>query len=108
MATYLDRYLAGEYNAVWSELTALGPAIRDEPLFADAQAVAHETMARARMNVETLIQRLTALGYHFISDALGEPPTPFLSPTQASLAEMRDLERTYGNLPLSVRNCFES
>ncbi len=34
--TYLERYRASEYEAVWAELVALGPAIRGEPLFADA------------------------------------------------------------------------
>ena len=107
MPTYLDRYLAGEREAVWAELTALGPAIRDEPLFADAQAVARETMTRARANVELLIERLTALGYHFISDALGPKPTPYAPPTGESLAELRDLEGQYGILPLSIETWYE-
>lgn len=107
MPTYLQRYLDGEREAVWAELTALGSAIRERPLFDDAQAVACETMMRARFNVETLLQRLTALGYHFVSEALGEPPAPFVTPTEASLAEMRDLEREYGSLPLSLTTWYE-
>jgi hypothetical protein len=107
MPTYLDRYLNGQHEAVWAELTALGPAIRQEPLFADAQAVARETMTRARANVETLVQRLTTLGYHFISDALGTAPTPYIPPDADALDEMRELERQYGALPLSITTWYE-
>lgn len=107
MTTYLQRYLADEREAVWAELTALGPAVRERPLFDDAQSVARETMTRARANVETLLQRLTGLGYHFISDALGEPPAPYIAPTAESLAELRDVEREYGPLPLSIATWYE-
>lgn len=107
MPTYLERYRAGERAAVWSELTALGPVIRDEPLFADAQAVARETMTRARANVELLVQRLTALGYRFIGDVLGPNPTPYAPPTAESIAALRDLERQYGILPLSIETWYE-
>ncbi|HLJ80791.1 MAG TPA: hypothetical protein VKT52_04840 [Ktedonobacterales bacterium] len=107
MPTYLERYLAGEREAVWAELTTLGPAIRDEPLFADAQAVARETMTRARANVELLVQRLTALGYRFIGDALGPNPTPYAPPTAESLATLGDIERQYGILPLSIEIWYE-
>jgi hypothetical protein len=106
MPTYLDRYLAGEREAVWSELTALGPAIRTEPLFADAYAVARETMTRARANVEVLVQRLTSLGYRFLGPALGEPPAPYVPPGEESLAELRDLEAQYGVLPLSIETWY--
>ena len=41
MPTYLDRYLSGEREVVWRELTALGPAIRDEPLFPNRERTAH-------------------------------------------------------------------
>ncbi|MEO8130493.1 MAG: hypothetical protein ABI822_25560, partial [Bryobacteraceae bacterium] len=33
---------------------------------ADASAVAHETMTRARANVATLIDRLTRIGFDFL------------------------------------------
>lgn len=63
--TYVERYLAGEYEPVWAELQALGEAIREEPLYSDALAVARETMWRVRENLETLIPRLVAIGYQF-------------------------------------------
>ncbi len=65
MGAYLDRYLSGECQAVWDELVGLGAAVREEPLYSDALAVARETMRRARANIETLIPRLRELGYEF-------------------------------------------
>ena len=63
--TFLERYKAGDRVAVWGELMALGEGVRDERYYADAWAVAVETMRRARHNVELLIQRLDASGYRF-------------------------------------------
>jgi hypothetical protein len=65
MPTYLDRYLAGEYEQVWDELMALGAAVREEPLYSDARAVTRETMRRVRANIETLVPRWEAIGYKF-------------------------------------------
>ena len=71
MITYLDRYQefasAGYENTrIWAELTSLGADIRHEPLFSDAKAVAHETMSRAKQNIEILIDRLQRLDYQFL------------------------------------------
>jgi hypothetical protein len=66
MPTFLERYQAGEHAAVWDELMSLGDAVRHEPYYKDAAAVANETMRRARHNVELLIQRLDAMGYRFL------------------------------------------
>ena len=63
--TLLRRYLAGEHEAVWAELTALGPSVRERRYFDDAWGVARETMRRARRNVELIIPRLDRLGYRF-------------------------------------------
>ncbi len=105
--TYLERYRNGERDAVWAELTALGAAIRDDPLYADARAVALETMTRARTNVALLVERLTTLGYRFVSDVLGAPPTPWVPPTTHSLADLRAFEQQHGPLPLSLHAWYE-
>lgn len=65
MSTFFERYERGEHEQVWNELVEMGPAVRDEPLFSDALAVARETMRRARANIEMLIPRLVAVGYQF-------------------------------------------
>jgi hypothetical protein len=65
MATFLERYQTGDHVAVWNDLMALGNGVRREPYYADALAVAAETMRRARHNVELIIQRLDAKGYRF-------------------------------------------
>ena len=65
MSSYLERYRAGEREQVWAELVALGPAVRDEAVFPDAQAVAREMMLRVRCNIAVLIMRLQQLDYQF-------------------------------------------
>lgn len=100
-ASYLGRYLAGDREAVWNELTALGPAIRQEPLFADATAVARETMTRARANVEMLLERLRTLGYRFVSKTPWEPPGAEM------LGRLRGIEDAFGTLPLSLTTWYE-
>jgi hypothetical protein len=67
LSNYYDRYQRGERIQVWSDLIALGEAVRQEPVYSDAVAVARETMTRARQNVETLITRLDGIGYEFVT-----------------------------------------
>ena len=67
MSNYDDRYQRGERIQVWSDLIALGEAVRREPVYSEAMAVARETMARTRQNVETLITRLDGIGYEFLT-----------------------------------------
>lgn len=104
---YLERYLHGEREVVWAELTALGPLVREEPLYTDAVAVARETMRRARHNIELLVARLTELNYRF--DLLEEPPDaePWDPPTPQDLAALDAAEQQYGPLPISVRLWYE-
>src|SRR5579859_7270575 len=70
MVSYLERYLQGECIQVWAELVALGEHVREEPVYADAWAVACETMRRVRQNIEGVIPRLRARGYVFVHDQL--------------------------------------
>jgi hypothetical protein len=74
MPTFLERYQAGDHMRVWADLEALGDAVREERYFADAQAVANETMKRVRDNAEVVVARLESLGYQFEShvDGIGE------------------------------------
>ncbi len=103
MATYLARYLAGEREQVWAELDALGAAVREEPLYADALAVARETMRRVRSNIETLVARLRDGGYW---SAYKE--SVYAAPTGEVEAEIARLEALIGGpLPISLRTFYE-
>lgn len=113
--TYLERYMAGEYEPVWTELVALRAAVRAEPLYTDALAVARETMRRVRYNIETLIPRLETLGYVFgygwvdpdeDTWAKANPP-PFSAPPRDVEARLLDFERRAGVLPLALRAFYE-
>ena len=57
--------MSGEHVEVWADLVTMGDRVRQEPVLGDAQAVADETMRRARQNIETLIPRLAEAGYRF-------------------------------------------
>ncbi|HMD70661.1 MAG TPA: hypothetical protein VKF41_04925 [Bryobacteraceae bacterium] len=72
MATFLERYQDGGRVALWDDLVALGEGVRHELYYADAAAVAAETMRRARHNVELLIQRLDGMGYRFLTQEIND------------------------------------
>jgi hypothetical protein len=91
-----DRYVAGEHEKVWAELTGLGDQIRRDPYAADALAVAYETMTRARRNVEILVERLRRLRYAFS----GRPHEP---PGRKVSNQIAQMEKLAGPLPLSLR-----
>jgi hypothetical protein len=115
--TYLDRYLAGECEPVWDELTVLGAAVREEPLYPDALAVARETMRRARHNIGVLMDRLRALGYAFGYDwweaefrdmlEVHPPPGLFVEPQPDVERKLAELEALAGPIPLSLRAWYE-
>jgi hypothetical protein len=114
MPSYLERYLAGEHEEVWAELTALGPAVRGPDLLTDAEAVARETMTRARRNVELLILRLESIGYEFglidreRNEYAYKYPGPHQSPDSGTNQQVLRLEAAVGPLPLSLRAWFET
>jgi hypothetical protein len=103
---YLERYRNGEYEQVWDELRALGPAVRDEPHYSQAREVAAETMRRVRRNCELLVTRLRSLGYIFGTYPDGSTgyytEGPLVPLTDANRAEMFELEEEAGPLPLSL------
>jgi hypothetical protein len=98
MPSYLERYRRGECEEVWAELVALGSRIREQPLFSDAQAVARETMTRARSNIELLVPRLTSLGYQF-----AHPDRVFVPADEEFRGFVTAIERRAGAVPLSLR-----
>jgi hypothetical protein len=115
--TYLERYLAGEYEQVWDELQAQDDAVREGPLYSDALAVARETMRRARYNIGVLIDRLRALGYAFGYDwwkaeyrdmlEVHPPPGLFVEPRPDVERQLAELEALGGPIPLSLCAWYE-
>jgi hypothetical protein len=100
--TYLDRYLAGDHERVWSELFLMGEEVRGPELFGDAWEVALETMRRVRANVETVQSRLAELGYPFL-----DPEGAHLPPRPGVAEEIARFEADFGRLPLSLRAFYE-
>ena len=78
MSRFLERYLDGQHEQVWTELVSLGPYVRREPEYRrQARLVAEETMRRVRENLERLVVELPRVGYVFANPdrVLGPPPT---------------------------------
>jgi len=99
---WLERYRAGESEAVWAELVALGASVREPSLADQALEVAHETMARARQNVEELRERLQSLGYEF-----HHPAGVYVPPSAEARRRLDKLESKVGPIPLSLRAFYE-
>lgn len=103
---YLERYHNGEYEQVWNDFQALGPTVRHEPNYTQAQEVAAETMRRVRRNCERLVSRLHALGYVFGTFPDGPrrsyPIEPLTPPSDTMRADCAELEAEAGPLPLSL------
>jgi hypothetical protein len=103
---FLERYRNGEYEQVWSELQTLGPLVRQEPYYSQAQDVATETMRRVRRNCERIVSRLHSLGYIFgtYPDGTSGYYTngPLVPPTEEILQGCTELEERVGPLPLSL------
>ncbi len=104
---YLERYRNGEHERVWSELQALGPAVRREPDYSQALEVALETMRRVRRDCEQLVSRLQHLGYAFGIYPDGShgyhPQGPLVPPSFRTLSDCAQLEDRAGSLPLSLK-----
>lgn len=103
---FLERYRRGEYEQVWAELVALGPAVRREPHLSQAREVAAETMRRVRRNCDVLVSRLRAAGYTFGVYADGSrgysSDGPLVPPPTSSRSDCSELEEQVGPLPLSL------
>jgi hypothetical protein len=95
---YLDRYLAGEHVAVWSELVALGDKVREEPLRAEAVRVCEVIVRHARFNLRTLHARLLEMGYQF-----ADPDAALVDAGPDATAKIEEIEQELGALPLIAR-----
>jgi hypothetical protein len=111
MSSILERYLDGEYEAVWEELVAGVDRFRQPILQTDALAVARETMHRVRHNLEALVARLTEQSYDFTKYTDGsicDWPKTFLETVKPEVAEiLAEIEAITGPLPLSLRVFWE-
>jgi hypothetical protein len=98
--SFYDRYQSGEHQQVWSQLVALGDAVRQEPVYSDARAVASETMRRARENIQTLIGRLHHIGYSFTSGR--DAGVAVARMLEGLAAQKPDLLKMAGSIPYDV------
>lgn len=103
MTSHFARYQAGEHDSVWQDLRALGPAVFDAPHREDAQAVACEMAARARRNVETLVDRLQADGFVATRNDDDATPRPAHFPPSDGAPALADwMEEEFAPFPMTV------
>ena len=99
---WLQRYQSGECEQVWNEMTGLGPDIRSRKYLTAAESVAHETMRRARSNIEVLVTRLNSMGYRF-----WEPDQMWQRPDEDEKEVWARLQEDGATLPLSLAAWIE-
>ncbi|MGD1913423.1 MAG: hypothetical protein ACFB2X_22050 [Rivularia sp. (in: cyanobacteria)] len=97
----LERYKAGECEAVWQELKNRGEtselSVKDEDL-----TVAGETMKRVKYNFNVIANNLIKLGFEF------EESEKVLVPAKPNVSNFLDeFEQQWSILPLSVRAWYE-
>ncbi|PZS11297.1 MAG: hypothetical protein DLM55_01900, partial [Acidimicrobiales bacterium] len=98
MGRWLERYRAGDRVQVWTEMTRLGADLRETQGWVDAVEVGRETMRRARVNVERLVDFLQVNGYQFAA------PDRIFTPPESDVSVQLDyLEESVGVLPLALR-----
>jgi hypothetical protein len=100
VTSYLRRYLAGEREAVWDELWALGPV--PTRLADDVSAVARETMQRAARHVRRIAEALPGLGH--IRRPRGYPLR--VPPTAEDHVALDELRTEIGGLPYAFDACL--
>src|SRR3954471_12549542 len=93
MASYHQRFLAGEHRGVWDELSGLGEV--PGPLADDVAEVARETMRRVARHVARIAEELEGLG-HVPDDARVPVHQP---PTDGDRADVNRLDAEIGGLP---------
>lgn len=103
MSNYLQRYRNGEHRNVWLELTGLGEAVRDEPVFQQAMAVAREAISRIESNLKLLYDRLLDCGYEF-----AYPDKALVVARPETTETIEEVENEIGVLPLSIRAWYET
>jgi hypothetical protein len=112
MANYLKRYKAGEHRQVWSELLSMGAAVRRPPLYAEAYAVALETMERVGENALILVPRLQSFGFEFGVYPDGAPFPGYrgahVPPPAGIIERINTVENIVGAIPLSLRAFWET
>jgi hypothetical protein len=100
VTSYMSRYIAGEHEAVWTEIRALGSVPDDR--VDDVQAVADETMRRVARHVARIAEHLGSLGFVPADERI----PVFEPPTDDDRAELDRLDEEMGGLPAAFAACL--
>lgn len=100
---FLQRYLNGEHEAVWSELVDLGPSALEPGCLAEATAIAREIVNRSRFNIERIANTLADIGFRY-----WHPDGPFQLADTASRRLLAEKEAAWGEFPLILRTWYDT
>lgn len=96
------RYDAGEHEAVWRELIALGIAARNEYCFPTVLSVVDAFIDRAIANLVRICDGLVDFGYAFMF-----PNEVLQLRSNDSDSCIDELEATFGEIPIVIRRWYE-
>ncbi len=107
---WLERYVGGEYQAVWTEIQTATSAKTGVELNAEIQGVVKEVMRRARKNIEVIVQRLHDSGYEFVDPSSKGylSRMPLVRPNESSPHFACWLGQLVGPLPLTIVEWIET
>lgn len=102
MTGFYKRYLDGEHEAVWAELSRSGLDVRSDQLRGDAYDVARAIVDRAYNNLSLIQRRLIDLGYQF-----DEPDSALVISSPKDICLLDDAEQRLGTFPVILRAWYE-
>ena len=100
MTSYLERFRAGEYEPVWTEIGRMTEVPADQ--IDDVTAVATETMRRVARHARRIADALAELDFKPGSERI-----PVVEPPSADeLADIAQLDQETGGLPIALAACL--
>lgn len=100
--SFYTRYEAGEHEAVWRELIALGDAARNEYYYPTVLSVVDAFIDRAIANLVLIRDCLMDFGYEFMF-----PEEVLQLRSNDSDSCIDELEATFGEIPIVMRRWYE-
>jgi hypothetical protein len=104
--TLLQRYIAGEYDQVYTEILALSEEAFVAPLADEIHQVLFEMFARVVHNLQIIHDALVARGYRFTTEIKYNMDRPLHSPlpeTDRMLGELDACVDPFGHVPIVLK-----
>lgn len=100
---FYEQYIAGEFEAVYDDISKLKQDAFSPEVFPEVEAVLNETFRRVAINLEIIHHELQNSGYVFRSNSLDQP----LSNTDNLLLKLDNTVNKYGFVPFSLKKFYQ-